>query len=50
MYVYYEGAISGIYEGTWIPVYGVGDGYMTGTNAFGGEITQPLVRAEIIDF
>jgi hypothetical protein len=49
VYVYFEGDSTGIYEGTFVTVYGVGEGYVTGTNAYGGEIVQPLVRAEILD-
>jgi endonuclease YncB( thermonuclease family) len=49
VYVYFEGDATGIYEGTYVTVYGEGAGYVTGTNAYGGEITQPLVRADIID-
>ena len=46
----YEGDSIGIYEGTWVTVYGVGAGTFTITNAYGAEIDQPLVRADIIDY
>lgn len=39
----------GIYDGTWITVYGLVAGYFTGTNAFGGTIRQPLIVAVIIE-
>lgn len=39
----------GIYEGSWITVYGTVDGVFKGTNAFGGTITQPRIDADIID-
>lgn len=39
----------GIYEDTWITVYGTVAGYFTGTNTFGGTIQQPLIRAVIIE-
>lgn len=42
-------ALTGIYEGTYIDVYGIGDGTFTGTNAYGGTIVQPLILAEIIE-
>lgn len=40
---------AGIYEDTYITVYGVVMGTMEGTNAFGGTIRQPWVDAEIIE-
>jgi endonuclease YncB( thermonuclease family) len=46
----YQGNSRGIYEGTWISVYGVGAGTFTGTNGFGATIVQPLIRADIVDF
>lgn len=47
--VYYEGDTTGIYEGTWITVYGKGAGTLDITNAYGATITQPLVRADLLD-
>lgn len=47
--VYFEGDTSGIYEGTWVTIYGQGAGTMDITNAYGAQITQPLVRADIVD-
>lgn len=46
--VSYDGALPGIYEDSQIDVYGVGAGAQSGTNAFGGEIDQPLVFADIV--
>lgn len=48
--VVYEGDSTGIYEGTYVTIYGVGRGTFDGTNAFGGPITQPLIEADIVDF
>ena len=45
----YYGDSMGIYEGTWITVYGVGSGTFTGTNAYGGTIVQPLIIATYVD-
>lgn len=47
--IVFEGDSTGIYEGTWVTVYGTGRGTFTGTNAFGGPITQPLIEADIVD-
>lgn len=46
----YQGNSIGIYEGTYITVYGTGRGTLDGTNAYGGKITQPLIKADIVDF
>lgn len=48
--IYYAGDSRGIYDGTWITVYGTGDGTFEGTNAFGGTISQPVIAADIVDF
>lgn len=48
--IHYWGDSIGIYEGTWVTVYGIGDGVDSGTNAFGGTIYQPSILADIIDF
>lgn len=48
--IVYEGDSTGIYEGTYVTVYGEGRGTFTGTNAFGATITQPLIEADIVDF
>jgi hypothetical protein len=39
----------GVYEDTWITVYGIVSGTFTGTNAYGGTITQPQLLALIIE-
>lgn len=48
--VRYYGNSRGIYEGTWVTVYGEGAGTFTGTNGFGATIEQPLIDADIVDF
>lgn len=48
--IIYEGDSRGIYQGTWVTVYGTGAGTYEGTNAFGGTISQPVVVADIVDF
>lgn len=48
--IVYEGDSRGIYEGTWVTVYGTGAGTFEGTNAFGGSISQPVIAADIVDF
>lgn len=46
----YFGDSTGIYEGTYVTVYGKGNGTFEGTNAFGGTIVQPAILADIVDF
>jgi hypothetical protein len=47
--VIYEGDLTGVYEDTYIDVYGIGAGTFTGTNAYGGTIVQPrIVAAHIL--
>jgi hypothetical protein len=43
------GETSGIYEGTYVTIYGEGKGSTTITNAYGAQIDQPLVKADLID-
>lgn len=38
-----------VYDDTWITVYGIGNGAFSGTNAYGGTITQPRIEALIIE-
>lgn len=45
----YDGDPQGIYEETWVTVWGMIMGTHTITNAFGGQVTQPFVVAEIIE-
>jgi len=49
VYVGYDGDTAGIFEGTYVTVYGEVLGVQTGTNALGGTISQPLVKAAIVD-
>lgn len=39
----------GVYEDTWITVYGRVAGIDTFTNVYGGTVSQPMVEADIID-
>jgi hypothetical protein len=50
VFVAYDGDTAGMFEGTWVTVYGTVAGTQSGTNLMGGEISQPLVEADIIDF
>jgi endonuclease YncB( thermonuclease family) len=45
----YNGDTSGMFEGTYVVVYGTVFDTHSGTNAFGGLITQPAVNAEIVE-
>lgn len=49
VFVGYNGDTSGIFEGTWVTVYGSVVGTESGTNRLGGVVTQPFVMAEIIE-
>lgn len=40
---------SGVYEDSWITVYGTVNGTYVGTNLYGGTIVQPKIRADIIE-
>lgn len=40
---------SGVYEDSWIMVYGTVTGSYVGTNLYGGTIVQPKIRADIIE-
>jgi hypothetical protein len=48
--VAYNGTLPALYEKNIVVVYGRGAGTYTGTNALGGQITQPLVRADFVDY
>ncbi|MGN6032994.1 MAG: hypothetical protein ACTHQE_15180 [Thermomicrobiales bacterium] len=50
VYVYYEGDTQGIYEGSWITVYGTASGMYSFQNIYGATISQPLILADIVDF
>ncbi len=45
----YDGDTTGMFEGTYVTVYGTVEGLEVGTNGFGAEISNPLVIADIID-
>ncbi len=45
----YNGDTTGMFEGTFVSVYGTVVGVASGTNAFGGTITDPLVEAELVE-
>jgi hypothetical protein len=47
--IFFYGDSRGIYEDSWITVYGTGAGTFEGTNLMGGVISQPLIIADIID-
>jgi hypothetical protein len=47
--VVFYGDSRGIYEDSWITIYGVGAGTFEGTNMMGGTISQPLIEADMID-
>lgn len=48
--VAYYGDLIGVYEGTWVVVYGTGAGTFEGTNGFGAAISQPMILADIVDY
>jgi endonuclease YncB( thermonuclease family) len=50
VFVVYDGDTSGMFEGTFVTVYGTVEGTQSGTNLMGGEISDPMVKAAIIDF
>jgi hypothetical protein len=45
----YDGDTTGMFEGSWVTVYGTVVDTFTGTNAFGGSFTQPLIAARFVD-
>lgn len=45
----YEGDSAGVFEGTWVTAYGSYVGPICGTNAFGGEICQPAILADVLE-
>ena len=49
MSVGYDGDTTGMFEGTFVSVYGTVVGVLSGTNAFGGPITDPLVQADLVE-
>lgn len=47
--VSYSDDLPGVFEGTLVRVYGTMVGTVTGTNAFGGEVTQPQIDADVVE-
>ncbi len=48
--IYYEGDSTGVFEGTWVTAYGTYIGPICGTNAFGGQICQPAILADHLEY
>lgn len=48
--VHYAGSLPGLFEKDKVVVYGRGAGTFTGTNALGGQVTQPLITADYVDY
>jgi hypothetical protein len=46
----YEGDSAGVFEGTWVTAYGTYIGPICGTNTFGGEICQPAIFADHLEY
>ena len=49
VYIGYNDDTTGMFEGTYITVYGNGAETQSGVNALGGQISRPLVIADLID-
>lgn len=49
VFIGYDGDTTGMFEDTYVSIYGTVVGTQSGTNGFGGGITQPLVIADIIE-
>lgn len=49
VFVGYDGETEGIFEGSWVTVYGTVIGTQSFENAMGGGVSQPLVDAELIN-
>jgi len=47
--VWLDEEVENVYNNSTITVYGRGDGEFSGTNAFGGEITQPQIAGDFIE-
>lgn len=46
----YPGDTTGLFEGMWVTAYGTYVGRICGTNAFGGEICQPAIFADVVEY
>ena len=49
VYIFFPNSFSDIYEGDLVDVYGFVREKYCGTNAFGGEVCQPLILASILE-
>jgi micrococcal nuclease len=49
VFVGYNGDTTGIFEGSYVLVYGTVVGTQSGTNAFGGTVVQPMVSAQFVE-
>lgn len=47
--IFFEGDSTGVFEGSWITVYGVYSGTQCFTNALGGNVCQPLIISTVMD-
>jgi hypothetical protein len=45
----FDGDTTGVYEGTWVTVYGTAMGTYSFENIYGATLTQPLIYADIVD-
>jgi hypothetical protein len=48
IFVGYDGDTTGMFEGTWVTIFGTVVDTQSGENLLGGSITQPLVAAELV--
>jgi endonuclease YncB( thermonuclease family) len=49
VFIGYSGDTAGMFEGSYVLIYGTVVDTQTGTNMFGGAITQPLVNAKYVE-
>ncbi|MGH2535482.1 MAG: thermonuclease family protein [Thermomicrobiales bacterium] len=49
VFVGYNGDTTGIFEGSYVLVYGTVVGTQSGTNAFGGTVVQPMVSGQFVE-
>ena len=49
VFVGYDIDLTGVYEGDTVRVYGRVIGYQSGENAFGGDVTAPLIDAKLVE-
>jgi hypothetical protein len=48
--VFFDGTLDEVFKDSYIVVYGTGAGKIEGTNAFGGTVVQPLIKAEYVRY